>query len=863
MTSVGETLNLALSHHRDGRLQEAEAIYQEILATRPDHPDAFHLLGLVLYQSGRAQDALGPLRKAVQIRPASDVYLNSLGAALMESRQCDEAIGYFRRALKLKPDYADALSNLGNALFEKGRYDEAITSCREALRFSPGHCGALYNLANALAAQGKLDAATAHYEQAIRLRPAFPKAFNNLAGVLLLQNRWQEAVECYRRAVALDPAFSEAHKNLGSVYKDHGQADQAIACFRAAIAAKPEYPDALNRLGVTLFEKGQIDEATACYRRAIAIQPDFVEAHNNLGALLAETGHNEEAVPCYERALALKPLCAETHYNLGNALKAQGRLAEAAASFRRALDIQPEHSRSLNNLGNTLKLMGRFVKAVECYRKAVEVTPDDALLLDNVGAACKQMGLVEEAAAAYRRSLPLRPASPLYDLRIDILCPPVFPSAEALDEFHERLQAAIDRYYEMEIHADPTEIARIGCEPPFDVAYHGRDERRLRERFAGIFRHCFPDGRPPVADGFPRIAIVVTRDHEGIFLRGMRGVVEHLDPKRFDLSIVCAESGESRLRAEIGNPNVKYLPVPDDFKTTVRMIREARFDLLYFWEVGSDPFNYFLPFMCLTPVQCLGWGTNYTSGVPAIDYYISSELTETPSADSHYTEKLVRLATLPTYQYRAELTQSFKGREAFGLAQHQHVYLCAQNLRKFHPDFDGVLGRILRHDPAGVVVVTKPEYEHMEASLQDRFQARIPDVSDRIIFLPRMPYADYLALTAAADVVLDPFHYGGGVTTYDALSLAKPIVTLPSQYQRGRYTLGCYKKTGVTDCVASSPDDYVQLAHQLGTDRDRREAVMEKIRARKDVLFEDIEAVREFERFFEHALDAARRSRLE
>ena len=184
------------------------------------------------------------------------------------------------------------------------------------------------------------------------------------------------------------------------------------------------------------------------------------------------------------------------------------------------------------------------------------------------------------------------------------------------------------------------EIVGVGCEPPFDVAYHGRDERRLREKFAAVFRHCFPKSDPPRGAGRPRIGVVVTRDHEGIFLRGTRGLIEQMDPERFDLSIICAESGAPRIRAEIANPNVEYLSVPDEFQKWIDAIRQGRFDLMYFWEVGSDPFNYFLPFLRLAPVQCLGWGTNYTSGVEQVDYYVSSSLVELPEADQHYTEKL-------------------------------------------------------------------------------------------------------------------------------------------------------------------------------------------------------------------------------
>jgi protein O-GlcNAc transferase len=155
-------------------------------------------------------------------------------------------------------------------------------------------------------------------------------------------------------------------------------------------------------------------------------------------------------------------------------------------------------------------------------------------------------------------------------------------------------------------------------------------------------------------------------------------------------------------------------------------------------------------------------------------------------------------------------------------------------------------------------VLPKPQSESLEAALMSRLRRTVADVAERIRIVPWMPYADYLSLSALAEVLLDPIHYGGGVTTYDGLSLGTPIVTLPSQYHRGRYTLGCYRKMNMLDCVASSPEQYVELALRFGMDRDYRQSVKEELLAASHVLFEDQNAVREHEDFFERAISAAR-----
>ena len=145
--------------------------------------------------------------------------------------------------------------------------------------------------------------------------------------------------------------------------------------------------------------------------------------------------------------------------------------------------------------------------------------------------------------------------------------------------------------------------------------------------------------------------------------------------------------------------------------------------------------------------------------------------------------------------------------------------------------------------------------------LMRRFQKTIPDEVERIRFIPRLDRKDFLNLLSVSDVVLDPLHYGSGNTAYECLSVGTPLVTWPGEFMRGRYVYACYRKMGITDCVASSLEEYVEISCRLGTDPAYRMSVKEKILAANHVLFEDMEVVREHERFFLWAIEKARAGR--
>lgn len=168
-----------------------------------------------------------------------------------------------------------------------------------------------------------------------------------------------------------------------------------------------------------------------------------------------------------------------------------------------------------------------------------------------------------------------------------------------------------------------------------------------------------------------------------------------------------------------------------------------------------------------------------------------------------------------------------------------------------------MLAGILRRDGQGCVVAVSDRYGYAAQIVRSRFAESMPDVSNRIVFLPRLEFTDYLQLLSVADVVLDPPHFGGVNSTYDALAIGQPIVTLPSDYHRGRYTAGCLKQIGVSATIASDADDYVRLAVTLATDRSLRTDLIHTLRRASPALFHDDRSVREHERIFADLVELA------
>ncbi|MBF0368920.1 MAG: tetratricopeptide repeat protein [Magnetococcales bacterium] len=135
--TLPEALKLAQSHHRAGRLQQAEGIYRQILKAKPNHPDANFLMGSLAIQMSNNAAAVGWLQKTLQSKPQFANAHYNLGNALTALGRFKEAVTAFQKVIDLKPDHLEAHINLGSAYRELKRPAKAVESFQQALQPTP------------------------------------------------------------------------------------------------------------------------------------------------------------------------------------------------------------------------------------------------------------------------------------------------------------------------------------------------------------------------------------------------------------------------------------------------------------------------------------------------------------------------------------------------------------------------------------------------------------------------------------------------------------------------------------------------------------------------------------------------------
>ncbi|CAM9343582.1 unnamed protein product, partial [Choristocarpus tenellus] len=134
------------------------------------------------------------------------------------------------------------------------------------------------------------------------------------------------------------------------------------------------------------------------------------------------------------------------------------------------------------------------------------------------------------------------------------------------------------------------------------------------------------------------------------------------------------------------------------------------------------------------------------------------------------------------------------------------IYLVPQTLYKLHPDFDHLIGGVLRSDPTGCVCllvagrggdVTARLARRLRNSLEGWTKDKNDGIWRRVIFVRRLAFDEFAALAQAADVVLDPFPVGGGRSSLEVLAVGTPIVMLYNRTSVLQLTYGMYATMGL------------------------------------------------------------------
>lgn len=721
--------------------------------------------------------------------------------------------------------------------YQKGKLEQARDLCRKILKKQPAHIDALHFLGVISFELGDTENAFHSLQKVVKLDPYFADAYNNLGNIFRQKNKYNQAEDYYQKAIQLDPRLAQAYYNLGFIFQEQNKFDKAIEHYRSALQLNFVTPGLYNNLGLALQEKGLFQEAAECYRQALHLNPDFTDAYYNLGNIFRERGDLQEAVEFYQKAIQLNPKFIQAYNNLGNAYQDYGRHDEAINCYDKALELNPHFTEAYYNMGNAFTGKHNLKEAVVFYDKAIALDPH-----------CVR--------AHWAKCMSQLPVFYLDSDQIN----------DVRNKYRNELISLRNMIYQNK-HEDIRSMAEaVGSGHPFLLACQGLNNRDLQKIYGDLVCRImslrYPEFKalsdfPACRTGEPLRIGVVSRFFywHSVWKIPMRGWIENISKERFHIYGYYTGRAKDKVTEAARKHCYRFVEDIYSLEELCRIIKKDDLHAIIYPDIGMDPVALKLAALRFAPVQCVSLGHPDTTGLPTIDYYLSSDLMEPADADDHYTERLIRLPNVGFHYSPLAVSSVEANRETFGLNSKAIIYLCTHALFTHLPQYDFLYPQIAANVPDCRFVFISDfrpfVTRHFLQRIGRAFSKYNMNAEDYVIMLPRLSQAEYHGLNRVADIFLDTMGWSANNSTFEALACNLPVVTLPGDLMRQRHCAGILKMMGMKETIVSSLDEYVDLAVRLGKDSVYRQRISSEIANSKYKIYNDMDCIHALENFLE------------
>lgn len=525
---------------------------------------------------------------------------------------------------------------------------------------------------------------------------------------------------------------------------------------------------------IALHRQGELDAARPLYEKVLNLHPNLADATHLLGVLYGAQGQSRKARELISTAISANPDVPAYFYNLAVVLEELSENGGASENYSKAIALDPNYADAWSKLADLQRRAGNLTGASESYQRVLAIDPRDLVAWSNMAGVFVSMGEVEDALFCYRTAVQLAPSSPI--LFSNLLFALNYDQTTSLADHVEQHR----KFGEMlkQLHADLT--------PP-RPRLRGSDEPLRLGLVSGDFRNH------PV----------------GYFLEN---VLRHLDKKKFAIflypTINQTDAASDRFRSMVG----RWTPIQGlDDEAAAEIVRGDGVDILIdlAGHTGNNRLGVFA--RRPSPLQVSWLGYFATTGLTEVDYIlVDSHLCE-PADQRFFSEKLwflpdTRLCFTPP-------ADDLEVGSLPALANGFITFGSFNNLAKINAVVLRLWSRVLAAVP-GARLLMKAEGLSDAAVRQRLLEAfSAHGVSaERLSFEGWSGRKDYLAAYQRVDLALDPFPFTGGTTSFEALWMGVPFVTLRGDCMVSRQGVSILANLDMADWIAADEDDYLACA---------------------------------------------------
>ncbi len=638
----------------------------------------------------------------------------------------------------------------------------------------------LFEHGNKLHKSGDISEAETVFRNILEIAPEHPGALHFLGVIARQCGELDNAEQLIKKAIKIAPNYHTAHNNLGKVYQDLGQIENAVKAFKRAAKENSNYAIAHFNLGIIFKEQRKFEDAINQFKTSAKLNPHHLESHLEIGSLYQSEGEKFNAQIAFKTVLHLDETNIEARCKLAQTIESLNQTDEALKDYQIALDYRPESTQALNGIGRLYHKNGQFKDALEHLNKALSFNQHNTETLNNLGSAYQSIGEINNACLYFGRVLELAPNAYFAEKCLLFAALNNYNySTDELFNLHVKLRSRHDK-------------------PKFTKKIFPKKSKAPNRRLK--IGYLSSDFRTHVV-ALNILPLIANHDHDNfeIFL--------YYHSKNDDLMTKAFSD-----RAD----HFKFINTMTD-EELAKLIEEDEIDIFVTLAGRFDENRPLVATYRPAPIQ-ISFHDCATSGLAAMDYYLTDNIISPPNTAEKFTEQLFRLPTYYQYPHQEGLPEI---NECPAIKNEFITFSCFNKPEKIGDEVIKLWAKILRAIPNSQLLLKYFKY-YSEPLMQERIIRRFAENNiseDRLILnASQDTHADHLTLYHQVDIALDPFPFNGATTTFEALSMGVPVIALQGDHFVSRVATSLVSHAGHPELAAENFDQYVDIAVRLSSD---------------------------------------------
>ncbi|MEM7714879.1 MAG: O-linked N-acetylglucosamine transferase, SPINDLY family protein [Cyanobacteria bacterium P01_A01_bin.68] len=537
------------------------------------------------------------------------------------------------------------------------------------------------------------------------------------------------------------------------------------------------------------------------------------------------------------------------------------------AQYQKLVDISPAKPEIYWYLSECYQKLNLRDEAFNVLQEGIKHHPQDGNLHFTLIIGLRRSGRTQEAINNAEIAANFLPDDYTFKLLKHLTVPTIYDNQKEIGFYRSRYTQGLQNLIQetlLETEAQrKNALAGIGRLTNFYLSYQAQNDVDLQRQYGQLIHEImkanYPQWAKPLStdklktDSKIRIGYISSYLYCYSGTLWLTGWLRQHNHDNFEIHCYYTGNEPDAITQEFQKYSDIFHHIPYNLEATCQQIIDDKLDILVYPEIGMNAPTMQMAALRLAPVQCTAWGHPVTTGLPTIDYFLSSELMEAENAQQHYSEKLIRLPNIGVAYPKPYIPSPSKTRSDYQLPEDAVIYLCCQAPFKYLPQYDFIFPEIALQVPKAKFLFLRGEL--LQKRLKRAFDVANLDYQDYCLFRTIPERLDYLMINLLSDVYLDTITWSGGNTSLEAIACNLPIVTCTGEFMRGRHSDSFLKMLGVTDTIAMNEGEYIEIAVKLGMETNWRNLISQRMSDSHSNLYDDKDCVVGLEEFYKQVVE--------